>query len=154
PDVPGQPHQVTSAVSFSATAGTVYRIAVDGYDNDDNGGDMGPLTLNWTESNCTEPPPTVISEQGTNNAAILNAVTFVRGPFTVIDNYKFSADRRTRVVFFTSNLGLTQPDSVLSVQAAGMALPVEAVGPIVTAGLDASYVVVRLSDGLPAGDWP
>ncbi len=41
----------TSIVSFSATAGTVYRIAVDGYDNN-SGGDMGPVTVNWAISGC------------------------------------------------------------------------------------------------------
>jgi uncharacterized repeat protein (TIGR03803 family) len=38
----------TSAVSFSATSGTTYQVAVDG-----DAGQMGPLTLNWV----VEPPP-------------------------------------------------------------------------------------------------
>jgi len=42
----------TSVVTFNATAGTLYRIAVDGYNNSDSGGDFGPVTLNWTSSNC------------------------------------------------------------------------------------------------------
>ncbi|MEK6337076.1 MAG: Calx-beta domain-containing protein, partial [Acidobacteriota bacterium] len=58
PDVPGQPHNVTSSVIFSATAGTTYRIAVDGFDNGDGGG-TGNLVLNWSETNCTQSPPTV-----------------------------------------------------------------------------------------------
>jgi hypothetical protein len=45
--------QVTSSiVSFTATAGTVYRIAVDGYDNPGSGGEIGSITLNWTITNC------------------------------------------------------------------------------------------------------
>jgi hypothetical protein len=43
----------TSTVTFNATAGTVYHIAVDGYNNSGSGGDFGPVTLNWTASNCT-----------------------------------------------------------------------------------------------------
>jgi hypothetical protein len=42
-----------SRVTFAATQGTVYRIAVDGFDNNADGGDTGNITLNWTESNCT-----------------------------------------------------------------------------------------------------
>src|ERR1700741_1092696 len=52
----------TSKVSVAATAGTVYRIAVDGYDND-SGGDFGPLTLNWTAlTTCSAPatPPQIL----------------------------------------------------------------------------------------------
>jgi hypothetical protein len=37
----------TSSVSFTATAGTTYRIAVAGYANSGPAGDVGPVTLNW-----------------------------------------------------------------------------------------------------------
>lgn len=43
----------TSSTTFNATAGTTYSIGVDGYNNSGSGGDFGPLTLNWTASNCT-----------------------------------------------------------------------------------------------------
>ncbi len=48
----------TSRVSFSATAGTVYKIAVDGFNNTAgpnnirSGGDAGPITINFSETNC------------------------------------------------------------------------------------------------------
>jgi hypothetical protein len=42
----------TSRVSFAANAGTVYRIAVDGYNNNSNG-DAGPITINFSETNCS-----------------------------------------------------------------------------------------------------
>jgi len=42
----------TSTVTFNAVAGTTYRIAVDGYNNNGSGGDIGPITLNWTIANC------------------------------------------------------------------------------------------------------
>ena len=42
----------TSIVTFSAVAGHTYHIAVDGYNNGNLGGDVGPVTLNWTAANC------------------------------------------------------------------------------------------------------
>jgi hypothetical protein len=84
----------TSTVTFSATAGTVYRIAVDGYNNSGSGGDTGPVTLNWTASNCGGAVMS-FSQPGYNvneNAGVL-VITVVRtgdtsGPSTV--NYKTS----------------------------------------------------------------
>ncbi|HKO95919.1 MAG TPA: NF038122 family metalloprotease [Pyrinomonadaceae bacterium] len=55
PDVPGQPHEVTSSITFMASAGTIYRIVVDGFNNGGSGGDMGPITLNWEQANCSQP---------------------------------------------------------------------------------------------------
>ena len=49
-DVNQQDH--TSSVTFSATAGTIYRIAVDGYNNSEAGGDVGSIVLNWTSASC------------------------------------------------------------------------------------------------------
>ena len=43
----------TSQVQFTATAGTVYRIAVDGFNNDQSGGDSGPVTINFSQSSCS-----------------------------------------------------------------------------------------------------
>lgn len=86
----------------------------------------------------------------------LDSVTHVRGPFSITTNVNFSADQHTRVILFTSPLGLTQPDpSRLSVQAAGIQLLVESVGPLSgVTGLNGSYIIVRLPDGLPAGELP
>jgi len=42
----------TSQITFNATAGTTYRIAVDGYNNGGAGGDVGSVTLNWNAPNC------------------------------------------------------------------------------------------------------
>ena len=101
--------------------------------------------------------PSIFTEQGaTNRAAALDSVTMVRGPFRVHTDYNFSADHHTRVMLFTSDLGLTQPDSTqLIVQAGGVTLTVENVGPVVgVSGMSASYIIVRLPDGLPAGDLP
>jgi predicted outer membrane repeat protein len=104
------------------------------------------------------PTPTVIFvEAGTVNRAVaLDSVTHMKGPFPILTDHNFSTDRHTRVIIFTSNLGVTQPDpSILTVQAAGIALTVEYVATFTgVPGLDASFVIVRLPDGLPAGDLP
>jgi len=99
-------------------------------------------------------PPQIYVETGTSNAAAVDSVTFVRGPFTLFDPYNFSGDQRTRLILFTSDLGLTQPSpALLSVQAGTTTLTVEAVGPISgVQGLTGSYLVVRLPDGLPTGN--
>ncbi|HYR76212.1 MAG TPA: hypothetical protein VEM96_10250 [Pyrinomonadaceae bacterium] len=104
----------------------------------------------------TPQPPTIVTEEGTNRAASVDSVTFVKGPFPIISFFNFSADHHTRVILFTSDLGLTQPDpSKLTVTAGGTSLTVESVGPLTgVAGLNASYIIVRLPTGLPAGDLP
>ncbi len=63
---------VSSKVTFTATAGTIYRVTVDGYDNN-SGGDTGNIVLNWTQTGCTAtpppppPPPTLQLGQSTYN---------------------------------------------------------------------------------------
>lgn len=101
--------------------------------------------------------PLIFTEQGaTNRAVALDSVTWIRGPFRVLTNHNFSADHHTRVILFTSDLGMMHPDSTqLIVRAGGVMLPVENVGPVVgVAGMSASYIVVRLPDGLLTGDLP
>lgn len=57
---------------------------------------------------------------------------------------------------FISGPQLAPSDSlIVTVQAAGITLPVENVGTVTgVMGLNASYIVVRLPDGLPAGELP
>jgi hypothetical protein len=112
------------------------------------------LDANYTMTAVFVAPPVIITEAGTNNVAAVDSVTFLRGPFRLFNPFNFSSDQRTRIIFFTSDLGLTQPNAaLLSVQASGFPLTVESVGPLSgVPGLNASYVVVRLPDGLPATD--
>ncbi|HEX2268832.1 MAG TPA: S8 family serine peptidase, partial [Pyrinomonadaceae bacterium] len=105
----------------------------------------------------TPTTPVIFTEEGTNNAAAVHSVTFVRGPFKRLDPNVFSHDGRTRVMLFTSSLGLMAPPflppSLLSVKANGVNLPVENVGPMMGAnGTNGSYIIVRLPDGLPTGN--
>jgi hypothetical protein len=100
------------------------------------------------------PPPMIFTEENNSpNAFAVDSVTWVRGPFRIFDPYNFSSDQHTRVIIYTSDLGLTAPDpSLLTVQAQCVSLLVENVGPVTgVAGLNGSYVVVRLPDGLPTG---
>jgi Tol biopolymer transport system component len=101
--------------------------------------------------------PVVFTEGGSTNVAAVNSVTFLRGPFRIHDVNNFSVDGHTRIVLFTSNLGVVSPPipptSTLSVKANGVELPVEKVGqmPGITGQFE-SYIVVRLPDGLPNGN--
>ncbi len=102
-------------------------------------------------------PPIIYAEEGTTNAAALSAITYLRSPFKIIDPFNFSIDGHTRITLFTSNLAVVSPPvpaaSTLSVQANGINLPVETVGPITGVnGLAGSYIIVKLPDGLPGGN--
>ncbi len=107
------------------------------------------------EAAAVTTPPVIYAEDGTNNAAALDSVTFVRGTFRKSNPNNLSSDHRTRIILLTSNLGLSQADlsdpSVLVVELAGFNLPVENVGPALIPGLNSSYIVVRLPDNVPTG---
>jgi Tol biopolymer transport system component len=102
------------------------------------------------------PPPTIFTEEGSTNAAAINSVTYLRGPFRILDPHNFSVDGHARITLLTSNLGLTSPPipptSTLSVQANGINLPVEKVGSTGVFGMQTSYIIVRLPNGLPTGN--
>lgn len=103
---------------------------------------------------ATPTAPVIFTEEGTGNAAAFNSVTFVRGPFKILDTHNFSLDSHARIIMFTSNLGVVSPPApqtaTLSVQANGVNLPVENVGPVT--GTNGSYIIVRLPAGLPTGN--
>lgn len=158
PDVPGQPHQVTSSVSFSVVAGNTYRIAVDGFNNAGDGGDMGPFKLNWFQSSCDEPARFLIPESGNPNViAAFDAVTFVNAPFRIYNPNNFSSDQRTTIMFLIHGLGFTPADSAgsaIQVQAGSRTLFVQSIGALTAPGLSATYVIVSLPTDIPAGDFP
>ncbi|MGQ0761238.1 MAG: NF038122 family metalloprotease [Acidobacteriota bacterium] len=158
PDVPGQPHQVTSSVSFSVVAGSTYRIAVDGFNNGGDGGDMGPFKLNWFQSSCNEPARFLIPESDNPNVlAAFDAVTFVQGPFRIYNPNNFSSDQRTTIMFLINGLGFTSADSggsATQVAAGNRSLFVQSIGALTAPGLSATYVIVSLPTDMPAGDFP
>lgn len=114
------------------------------------------LSGNGTANFTAALQPTIFVEDGAATQAVaLDSVTLVRGPFHILTDVNFSSDHHTRVILFTSDLGLSAPGPSLTVQAGGTSLTVENVGTVSgVAGLNASYIVVRLPDGLPAGNLP
>jgi Calx-beta domain/Domain of unknown function (DUF4214) len=78
---------LTSSVTFNATGGTLYRIAVDGYLSSDT----GSITLNWNETNCGLPAPATVQfnqpgysvSEGADSAAITVTRSDTSGPATV-----------------------------------------------------------------------
>ncbi|HEX6718354.1 MAG TPA: S8 family serine peptidase [Pyrinomonadaceae bacterium] len=110
----------------------------------------------WRLTPAAPGAPVIFTEEGTGNAAAINSVTFLRAPFQILDTHNFSLDGHARITLLTSSLGIISPPipqtSTLSVQANGINLPVENVGPLTVAGTNGSYIIVRLPDGLPTGD--
>jgi PA domain-containing protein len=104
--------------------------------------------IGWTGN--ISPAPTIVLEQGTTIAAVVDSVTRERGPFTVLTTRNFSADAHRRLIIFTSDLGLSFGDTTgLSVQMGGIPLAIESAGPV--SGLaGTSFIVVRLPDLAPS----
>ena len=104
------------------------------------------------DQSFTVAPPSLLFDQGTNHVLALDSVTHVSGPFSKTGLHNFSSDQITRVMLFTSNLGLGPSDNlsgVLSVQVQGVSLVIERVD-LVPGLTDTSYIIVRL-DGAPTG---
>lgn len=101
--------------------------------------------------------PALLIEPGTAHAVALDSVTHMRAPFPVVTARNFSADRRTRVALFVTNIALAPGETAqaLTVQAEDAQhrtffLPVEFVGPVPRFA-DLTQIVVRLPDELAAG---
>ena len=110
--------------------------------NPTNGAVLGPRSSASIIITDNDSSPQLITD-ASNHVIALDSVTFVRDPFSVVGSHNLSADRRSRIMIFTSNLGLTQPTSDLSVTASGIPLAVEAVGDL--AGVpNVSYIIVKL----------
>lgn len=109
----------SSTVTFDAIAGTVYRIAVDGFDAGD-GGDTGLIKLNWNQSNCTNPPALQlileVSGPALDQAAAFDSILWLRDPFPVINTNNLlvpESDRNTRLAIFVENMPDVQASSVV-----------------------------------------
>jgi CSLREA domain-containing protein len=104
----------------------------------------------------TPTAPMIFVEAGTNNLAALDSVSFVRGPFALTNTHNYSSDQRTRIIFFTTDLGFEQPThpdlNTLSVQVGGNSYTVESVVPNPT--ISGSAIVFRLPDLAAPGTYP
>ena len=143
---------VAAGTFFTLPQTGSYTIVATSFDNNATG--QYSLTLTTV--------PLLLAEQGNGSVvAALDSVTFVRNQndahtaFRIFDPYNFSSDQITRLILFTSDLGLASqqnPDpAVLSVSASGQQLIVENVGPFSFAGVNGSYVIAKLQrrDGNP-----
>jgi len=153
----------TSSVTFSAVAGTIYRIAVDGYNNSNSGGDIGPITLNWNASNCSAGPSfqILLDESGpaADQASAVDSILLLRDPFLVLNSANQinpGSDLNTRVVIFVSGLTL-QPGELSSTVVVNLIdsnnqsqdIPAQDVRAV--PNFDFTQVTFRLPSNLPAG---
>jgi glucose/arabinose dehydrogenase len=99
--------------------------------------------------------PRLLTEENTEQAIAVNAVTMVRDPFSLSTTYNLSPDHRTRVMLFATNLDLMAGENSSAVTASAedsqqriYSLPVEYVGKV--PGFDTlTQVNIRLPEGLP-----
>ena len=106
----------TSRLSFNASAGTLYKIAVDGFNGGD-GGDTGPIKLNLSTTGCTAPgaaPQILLEDPGpvADQAAIFDSVLHIRDPLLVFNSTNFFnpvGDPNARAVIFVANLQDASP---------------------------------------------
>lgn len=87
--------------------------------------------------NTTPQVPTLLTEAGSQQVIALNAVTWVRSPFSTITTQNLSSDQRTRVALLAANVSLLPGDNTaaITVQAEDSqhrlySLPVEYVGKV------------------------
>lgn len=98
--------------------------------------------------------PLLLLEENSARAAALDSVTFMRAPFSVFSPFNLTADQRTRVMLFATNLNLLpgENSSVITAQAVDSQnqthpLSVEQIGQV--QGFDwLSFVIVKLPDSL------
>ena len=100
--------------------------------------------------------PAALVVDGTQRAIAIDSVTFLRDPFSVVNNFNFSSDHRNRLILFAVNLNLFAGD-VVTVEAEDAQhvihqFPVEFVGAVPNFG-GLSQIVVKLPDNLGSGDY-
>jgi len=116
---------------------------------------FGSATSN--EATLTLVPPTLATEDNSDSAIALNAVTLIRDPFPLTDPFNLNSDNRTRVLLFATNLILANGEdaSFVSVRAEDaqmniFPLTVEYVGPV--PGFNwLTEIVIVLPGNLPSG---
>lgn len=150
----------TSILTFNAVAGTIYKIAVDGFDGGD-GGDFGPIKLNWNQSNCVGSvpgaAPQILLEESSpipDQAAILDSVLRIRDPFLLVNPANFFnpvSDQNTRVAIFVANLPATPEVTISLIGGNNQMYEITPVAVNQFTEVPFHQVTFRLPDGLSPG---
>lgn len=103
----------------------------------------------------TNTAPRLLKDESTGEAAALDSVNLLRGPFSLFSDENFSSDGRSRVMLFATNMQGADR-TVVTAQAENeqnltYTLPVEFVGPVPNIG-GISQIVIRLTDNLVSGE--
>lgn len=148
-------------VNISGATATSYTIAATAAS--DNGAKFRCVVTNAfgsatsNEATLTLVPPALATEDNSDSAIALNAVTLIRDPFPLTDPYNLSSDNRTRVMLFATNLILGNGEDASFVTARAedaqmntYPLTVEYVGPV--PGFNwLTEIVIVLPGNLPSG---
>ena len=152
-----QGNLVSSSVTFNATFGVVYRIAVAGFNNQSSGGDVGSITLNWNVSTCTVAPQIQLlldqSGPAADQASAVDSILYLRDPFLVLNSANVinpSSDRNTRVVILVRNLP-NVPVVVNLIDSSNNSRDITAPDVRAVPNQDFTQITFRLPDNLPAG---
>ena len=148
----------TSSVTFNASAGTMYMIAVDGYNNGGAGGDTGSIKLNWTVASCTAALQLLQDQTGpaADQATAVDSMLLVRDPFLVVNSANVlinPSDPNTRVTIFQRGL-LNVPASSITVNlidSNNQSYDIPAQDMRLVPSQDFTQITFRLPSNLPAG---
>jgi len=151
---------VSSSVTFNATSGVLYRIAVAGFNNQSSGGDVGSITLNWNVSTCTVVPQIQLlldqSGPAADQASAVDSILYLRDPFLVLNSANVinpSSDRNTRVVILVRNLPNVPASAVVVnlIDSSNNSRDITAQDVRAVPNQDFTQITFRLPDNLPAG---
>ena len=151
---------VSSSVTFNATSGVVYRIAVAGFNNQSSGGDVGSITLNWNVSTCTVAPQIQLlldqSGPAADQASAVDSILYLRDPFLVLNSANVinpSSDRNTRVVILVRNLPNVPASAVVVnlIDSSNNSRDLTTQDVRAVPNQDFTQITFRLPDNLPAG---
>jgi glucose/arabinose dehydrogenase len=136
----------TISTATSADNGAKFRCVVSNA--------FGTATSNEATLTVTPPPPTLMTEVGSDRAIAFDSVTMMRDPFPLFTAFNFSSDHRTRIILFALNADLLpgENSSALTAQAEDSILvvyplTVEFVGKV--PGFDSiTQIVVKLPESI------